>query len=181
MNAPNILTVVRICSIPLIVSLLFWDHVIINFLTALIFTLASITDIIDGVIARRRNYTNIVGKLLDPLADKLLLASVLIMLLYLNRIHPVWVIILISREIFITGLRGVATIKKIVIPSSIFGKDKTVLLSIGLIGLILGRDSYFIGLSLYKIGYVVFLLGSILSIYSALDYLINFCGKIKEK
>jgi CDP-diacylglycerol---glycerol-3-phosphate 3-phosphatidyltransferase len=134
-NLPNMLTVGRIFIIPLFVWLLYdgdpWDSV----LAGSIFTLAAVTDVVDGFLARRWNMITVTGKLLDPLADKLIVAAALVMMVRLGRI-PAWiVIVLLSREFIVTGLRQVAASEGLVIAAGQEGKWKTALQLVGIVAL----------------------------------------------
>ena len=137
LNLPNCLTLMRICAAPLMVILLYYEGPVACFGAALLFALASITDLLDGYIARRDNLVTSFGKFLDPLADKVLICSVLIMLTWLHRV-PAWITILIvCRELVVTGLRAMAADKGIVMAADKFGQWKTTLQSIALIPLII--------------------------------------------
>jgi len=117
-NIPNLLSAVRILAIPVVVGFLSSPGPLASFLAALIFTLASLTDLLDGYIARQQKRETAVGKLLDPMADKLLILSCMIMLIPLERI-PAWMVVLIiGREVAVTGLRGIASAEGLVIASS---------------------------------------------------------------
>src|SRR5436190_23171203 len=111
---------------PLVVVTLFPGSPRAGFLSGVFFGIAGITDYLDGYYARSRKAVTILGKLLDPLADKFLVVSSLIMLMHLGRIHPAIVIALVCREIAITGLRAIASAEGIVIAASNLAKWKTV-------------------------------------------------------
>jgi len=132
-NLPNILTYTRIASIPLIV---FWltpptAPKYMN-LTFVLFALASITDSLDGILARRYNQVTSIGKLLDPLADKLLTSAVLIMLIPQQKVQAWVVFLIIGREIIITGLRSVAASQGVILDASRMGKNKMISQTIAL-------------------------------------------------
>ena len=107
-TAPNLLTLLRIAFVPVVVFMLFKKDPSWDIAAALCFAVASITDFFDGYLARVQKNVTVYGKLMDPLADKFLVVSALIMLQELQRIHPVVVILLICREIAVTGLRRFA-------------------------------------------------------------------------
>lgn len=127
MNLPNKLTMLRILLIPFFIAC-FYIPVSYNlYIAAAMFILAYITDAADGHIARKRNLVTDFGKLMDPIADKLLSASALIMLCAVDEmIHPIAVIIILSREFLISGLRLVSADKGVVIAASKWGKLKTI-------------------------------------------------------
>jgi CDP-diacylglycerol--glycerol-3-phosphate 3-phosphatidyltransferase len=134
-NLPNLLTLGRIVIIPLFVWLLYDGDPWFSVLAAAVFTLAAVTDVVDGFLARRWNMITVTGKLLDPLADKLIVAAAMVMMVRLGRI-PAWVvIILLSREFIVTGLRQVAATEGLVIAAGQEGKWKTALQLVGIIAL----------------------------------------------
>ena len=126
MNLPNKLTMLRIALIPVFV-ICFYLPVKHNMLiAAAVFIVAYITDAIDGHLARKRNLVTDFGKLMDPIVDKLLSSTALIMLSACGYIHPVATVIILSREMFISGVRLVCAEKGKVVAASIWGKLKTV-------------------------------------------------------
>ncbi len=128
MNLPNKLTIMRVFLIPVFMVFLMVDSIPCNYLFALIvFAAASITDYFDGRIARSRNLVTTFGKLMDPLADKLLVISALIGMIKPGLISPVVTFIIIMRETSVTALRSVAASAGTVIAANMFGKIKTVL------------------------------------------------------
>jgi len=134
-NFPNMLTVGRIFIIPLFVWLLYDGDPWYSVMAASVFTIAAITDVVDGFLARRWNMITVTGKLLDPMADKLIVAAALIMMVRLGRV-PAWiVIILLSREFIVNGLRQVAASEGLVIAAGQEGKWKTALQLAGIIAL----------------------------------------------
>ena len=138
MNLPNVLTMVRILLIPLVLYLLDRGSPFDCFLATLVFAAAAITDFFDGYLARRRNLVSLLGKFLDPLADKLIVMATLVWLVGMGRV-PAWlVVVVIGREITITALRGIASTERLVIAAGEGGKSKTALQMVGLVCLILG-------------------------------------------
>lgn len=148
MNLPNKITVARILLIPIFLIVMLFDsttyvsflgaNIAINhFIGALIFIFASATDWVDGYIARRQNLITNLGKFLDPLADKLLVAAALVVLVEMH-LAPAWIVILIlSREFAVTGLRLVLAEQGVVVAASNLGKIKTVTQLIAIITLLL--------------------------------------------
>ena len=128
MNLPNKLTIIRVCLIPFFVAALLFDHgnnYTMRIVANVLFIVASLTDFLDGKIARKYNLVTNFGKFMDPLADKLLVCSALICLIELGQL-PAWVvIIIISREFIISGFRLVAADNGVVIAASYWGKFKT--------------------------------------------------------
>lgn len=135
-NLPNLLTYIRVAAIPL-VMLLIWrgaprDCVI----AAWVYSFATITDFFDGWLARRMGLVTVIGKFLDPLADKLMVMGMLVMLVALNRV-PGWLVVLIlAREMTINGLRAIASSEGLVIPAGQAGKYKTALQMIAVMFLV---------------------------------------------
>lgn len=122
MNLPNKLTMLRIILVPVVMALLLSGH---NLIATVVFAVASITDFLDGYLARKYNLVSSFGKIMDPLADKLLVFSVLVCFIQLGAISA-WVpMIIISREFFVTCMRVVAVSKGKVIAASWWGKVKT--------------------------------------------------------
>lgn len=127
LNLPNVLTLLRILAVPVVVVDLLDGTPNGDMLAAVVFALAALTDGLDGYIARSRDSVTTFGKLMDPLADKLLITAALISLVSLDRL-PAWVaMVIIAREFAITGLRSIAADRGVVIAASWMGKVKTVL------------------------------------------------------
>jgi CDP-diacylglycerol--glycerol-3-phosphate 3-phosphatidyltransferase len=170
MNLPNKLTILRVCMIPFFVFFALYDFGsnIGNYIALAIFVVASITDWLDGYIARRDNLVTNFGKFMDPLADKLLVCAALVCLIQTNRLHSVVVIIIISREFIISGFRLIAADNGIVIAASYWGKFKTVSQMIMIILLIGNFGGFFIILE-----YIFVILALILTIVSLVDYLVK--------
>lgn len=128
MNLPNKLTILRTVMIPFFILFLYtdWFHGYDKIIAAVIFIAASLTDMLDGKIARKYNLVTNFGKFMDPLADKLLVCSALIALVDLNKIAAWVVIIIIAREFIISGFRLIAAENGVVIAANYWGKFKTV-------------------------------------------------------
>jgi len=126
LNVPNLLTVVRILLIPVIVVVLLSETPNADELAAIVFAVAALTDGLDGYIARSRGSVTTFGKLMDPLADKLLIIAPLVSLVSLGRIEAWVAMVIIAREFAVTALRMVAVEQGVVIPASLFGKAKTI-------------------------------------------------------
>ena len=141
MNLPNKLTILRVIMIPFFVVALLYDggeNQTLRYVAAAIFIIASLTDMLDGKIARKYNLVTNFGKFMDPLADKLLVCSALICLVELKEL-PAWmVIVIISREFIISGFRLVASDNGVVIAASYWGKFKTTFQMIAVVLLIVG-------------------------------------------
>jgi CDP-diacylglycerol--glycerol-3-phosphate 3-phosphatidyltransferase len=187
-NLPNRLTMFRVILIPIIIFSMFsvlvqYDWAIthtklLNYIAAWTFVAASITDFLDGFIARRKNIVTIFGSFLDPIADKFLVISALIMLQAMNRVHVLIVLILVLREMYITALRLLAMEKGISVPVGTLGKWKTATQMVG-IPLLMANDVPW-GINMPLIGTVAIYLASIFSIYSASEYSIGLVRKIQK-
>ena len=136
-NLPNMLTMFRIAIIPLVLVFIYYDSRANAFVAACLFATASATDFLDGWLARRKGLITVLGKFLDPLADKLIVTSTLVMLIPLGRI-PAWVVVLLlARELAITSLRSIAVNEGLVIAASQGGKWKTAFQLTGILGLLI--------------------------------------------
>lgn len=140
MNLPNKLTTLRVIMIPFFVFFLLWqngENYTFRMIALALFIIASLTDLLDGKIARKYNLVTNFGKFMDPLADKLLVCSALICLIELNAL-PAWmVIVIISREFIISGFRLIASDNGVVIAASYWGKFKTTFQMVSVVLLIL--------------------------------------------
>ena len=136
-SSPNIITLVRIAAIPIFLVFTYYESRENSFIAALVYTATAATDFLDGWVARRKNLVTVIGKFLDPLADKLIAMAALVMLVHLGRV-PAWVVILImAREFAVTGLRTIAMSEGIVIAAGQEGKYKTAVQLVSIIFLLL--------------------------------------------
>ena len=173
MNLPNALTLVRIFAVPLLVTLLMTkDHMLI---AALIFLAASLTDLLDGYLARKRGQITTLGVLLDPIADKLLISSAFISLIQYE-IVPSWmVVIIVGREFAVSGLRSIASTQGFAISASELGKIKMVAQVAAITLLILGHQEIPL---LYPFGQFALYVVVLFAIVSAIDYFRTFWNQI---
>ena len=141
LNLPNVLTLLRILAVPVIVVALLGETPNGDALAAGVFALAALTDGLDGYIARRRKQVTTFGKLMDPLADKLLVVAALISLVSLDRLAAWVAMVIIARELAVTGLRAVAAEQGLVIAASWLGKVKTALQISAVFALIIWNPS----------------------------------------
>ena len=186
-NLPNRLTIFRMALIPVIIVCLYgasmesdtsWNSTL-GWAAAWIFALASITDFFDGYIARKKNIVTVFGSFLDPIADKFLTVSSLIMLQALGRIPAFIVIILVLREMYMTSLRLLATNEGLVVPVNNLGKYKTALQMVG-IPLLMANETWWV-LPLPQLGIGLIYAASILSLWSATVYSLSMVQKLKQK
>jgi CDP-diacylglycerol--glycerol-3-phosphate 3-phosphatidyltransferase len=139
LNVPNLLTVARILAVPVIVVALLNETPNGDTLAAIVFALAALTDGLDGYIARSRGHVTTFGKLMDPIADKLLIVAALIALVELDRLAAWIAMVIIAREFAVTGLRTLAAEQGVVIAASWLGKLKTILQVVAVFALILSE------------------------------------------
>jgi len=175
MNLPTQLTVGRICLVPLVVVFLISTESIHALVAAVLFAAAAVTDWLDGLIARRRGQVTTLGKLLDPVADKVLVSAALISLVQVGTIEAWIVVIVIGREFAVTGLRSVSAAQGIVIEASDLAKYKTFAQYLAVTLLILersmpsGLDAEFVYLSRGTLWAAL-----TLTIFSGIDYFVRF-------
>jgi CDP-diacylglycerol---glycerol-3-phosphate 3-phosphatidyltransferase len=182
LNLPNILTMTRIAAIPLLAVLLMSPSRPAGFWATVVFSLASVTDWLDGYLARRMGIVTIFGKFLDPIADKLIVMAALIMILPFGRV-PAWmVLVILGREVIITGLRGIASSEGIVIQASNLGKFKTIFQLVAIIGLLLhydynwlfGIEHQWVHVNMHNVGMFFLWIATLLTVWSGVDYLARF-------
>ena len=169
MNLPNKLSILRVLCIPAIVILLYVDSMGCQICAGILFILASFTDFLDGHIARKHNLVTDFGKFIDPVADKLLVLTTLIMMLRIDLIEAWMIIVILCRELAVDGLRLVAVTQGKVIAASKFGKLKTVS------QMLLITVSLLLNVSCFSQWYMIVLsvLATTLTILSAADYFIR--------
>ncbi len=187
-NLPNLLTMGRIAAIPFFVWLLDKPTPVRGFWACIVFTAAAITDVLDGYLARKLGVVSVLGKFLDPLADKLIVMAALVWLVPMGRI-PAWVVVLLlAREISVTGLRSVAASEGVVISAGHEGKTKTALQMIGIVALVLGYPYHlaYLGLDLgvidmVRVGQMLVLVSLLFSFASAAQYVRLFAAAVEAK
>ena len=177
MNLPNKLTILRVIMIPFFVAALLYDggaNQNMRYVAAALFIIASLTDMLDGKIARKYNLVTNFGKFMDPLADKLLGCSALICMIELREL-PAWmVIIIISREFIISGFRLVASDNGVVIAASYWGKFKTTFQMIGVVLLIFNIPA------LSTLTTIIVWIALALTVISLVDYIVKNAGVLTE-
>jgi CDP-diacylglycerol--glycerol-3-phosphate 3-phosphatidyltransferase len=175
MNLPNALTLVRIFAVPVLVAVLLTkDHMLI---AAVIFLAASLTDLLDGYLARKRGQVTTLGVLLDPVADKLLISSAFISLVQ-HYIVPAWmVVIIVGREFAVSGLRSIASTQGFAIKASELGKIKMVAQVAAITLLILGNEFQ----QLHTVGTVALYVVVLFAVISAIDYFRTFWTQIDDR
>ncbi len=176
MNLPNKLTVARVCMVPLFMVALMLNTEVSRVVATVIFALASFTDMLDGKIARKHNLITNFGKLMDPLADKILTAAAMVCLVELGDLAAWIVVIILFREYAITGLRSVAASENIVVAANIWGKVKTVCQMIALMLLMLKPQ--IVALCGVNLGLILMYVALLLTVYSGVDYVVKLNKQI---
>jgi len=180
-NLPNTITMMRAAVVPLLLLLPWFDDPAGSSFMAWLFIVAAVSDLVDGWLARRGNVVTHIGKLLDPLADKLLVSTALIVLLSIGRI-PVWavwmVVVIVGRELAVTGLRGIASAGGQVVAASRLGKIKTVTQNIAIGALLFHYQT--IGLDAQAVGLACLTVATGLTILSGYHYFADYFRGLRE-
>ena len=179
MNIPNLITILRFVITPMVVLLLLVDQLWSGIIVAVLITIAGISDFLDGYLARYWKIETDVGRLLDPVADKVLVLATLIMLISLGRVHAILVVIIVSREVLITGMRAIASAKNLIIPALAMGKLKTTFQMIAA-GALAVHENLF-GINAHLLGLICLYLSLFFSIYSAIQYIQSFSHCLHDK
>jgi CDP-diacylglycerol--glycerol-3-phosphate 3-phosphatidyltransferase len=183
-NLPNLITVGRVALVPFVLLLIDNYSPLRTFLASLLYIGAAAGDALDGYLARKRNQVSVLGKFLDPLADKLIVTAVLVTMVSLNR-SPAWVVVvLIGRDLAINGLRSIASAQGLVIAASDGGKIKTALQLVAIMMLLIhfrypmmgaevlvGRS---VSVDYHTVGSVMLILSMIMSLVSGAEYMWKF-------
>jgi len=179
-NLPNTITLLRLSVIPVLFLLLLSPGRVLSMVIAVLFIIASITDLIDGYVARKYNIVTTMGKFLDPVADKLVVTTAMIMLIPIDRI-PAWIVaIIIMRDLVVDGLRSIASADGLVIDASRLGKQKTLCQIIAVSALLIHYDTVF-SLNAHAVGIVVLYVALVLTVWSGADYFMKFYEKKIKK
>lgn len=198
MNLPNKISLTRICMIPVFVLVFFLDGVLpYNYvISAVLFALAACTDFIDGHIARSRGLVTNLGKFLDPIADKVLVSTAMILLLTLGNVFAVmgsWanglyiatavcICVIMARELIISAFRQIAAVNGVVMAAEKLGKYKTTFQDIAIFVLIFAGDfSGKAGLVFASIGFVLFAVATVLTVWSGVSYVVKNKQVLKDK
>ncbi len=181
---PNLLSLFRILLVPFLAYLMSFTDPVSCALAALVFIIASVTDMLDGYLARRHKSVSDFGKILDPLADKLLVVTALIMLVAIDRpgdvYVPVWlVVIIVAREVAVTVLRGIALTEGIVIPADELGKYKLLVQTFALVGLMVHYP--YMGIDFFVVGMYFLVLSTVLAVWSGVEYHVQFLRLLRAR
>ncbi len=169
---PNNLTMFRVLAVPLLIVLLLFDNRPVALLAAAVFSVAAITDYLDGYIARTYELTSNLGKILDPLADKMLISTAFIMMIDLGRI-PAWIVcIIIGRELAITGFRNIISGHGDDAAASMLGKYKTGFQIAAIIPLLIHYP--YLGIDFNAVGSLLLWVALVFTLWSGVDYIVRF-------
>jgi CDP-diacylglycerol--glycerol-3-phosphate 3-phosphatidyltransferase len=183
-NLPNLLTYARIAAIPVVLWMMWAETPAMSFLASVVFSLAAITDWLDGYLARKRGQESILGKLLDPLADKLIVMATLVVAVELGRVPGWFVVLLLSRELAVSGLRSIASQEGLVVEVVQAGKWKTALQLTGLVVVLIHypyRIDFLVAervVDFGRMGFALLLLSMSFSLVSAGTYFHGFLRAI---
>jgi CDP-diacylglycerol--glycerol-3-phosphate 3-phosphatidyltransferase len=179
LNLPNAITMLRISIIPVLFLLLLSPGPTDSLIIACIFVVAALTDMLDGYIARRYQIVTTMGKFLDPIADKLIVNTAMILMIPLGRI-PAWIVaVIIIRDFTVDGIRTIASSEGVIIQSSRLAKQKTLCQVFAVTALMIHYP--FLGADAHLVGIVILYVALFLTLYSGLDYLMRFFKEIFKK
>lgn len=171
-NLPNAITMLRVTVIPALFLLLIPPDPTLSLFIAVLFILAALTDLLDGYVARRYGITTKIGKLLDPMADKIIVSTAMVLLIPIGRI-PAWIVaVMIIRDLVVDGIRSIASVSGRVIGASPLGKKKTLCQIVAVSALIIHYPLF--GIDAHMVGMVVLYIALALSILSAGEYIQKF-------
>lgn len=188
LNIPNMLTLARVAAIPVVMALIWQGSPMDCVWAGWVYSLATVTDFVDGWLARRMGLVTVMGKFLDPLADKLIVMAMLVMLVPLYRVPASLVVLILAREITITGLRAMAISEGLVISAGQEGKWKTALQMIGIMCLLVHYPYpvtfygiYEITVDFHQVGIIVLWGSMVFSLTSAFGYFRHFFKALDGK
>lgn len=171
-NLPNTITLLRIGIVPFLFILLLDPGEFWSLILAILFVIASITDVFDGYFARKYNLITTMGKFLDPIADKLIINTAMILMIPIGRI-PAWIVaITIIRDLIVDVIRSIASSEGNYIQASSLGKQKTLAQNIAVTALIINYS--ILGVDAHFVGMMILYIALLLTIYSGVDYFIKF-------
>jgi CDP-diacylglycerol--glycerol-3-phosphate 3-phosphatidyltransferase len=182
MTPPNIVTLFRIATAPVLIWILMYTGPAASWAAAGVFFIATVSDYFDGYLARSYDAVSTVGKFLDPMADKLIVMTALIMLTGMVRIPhvPAWmVVVLVSREIMVTGLRAVAAAEGLIVAAEELGKYKMVLQSIAIHGLLIHYT--YLHVDFFAAGMFILWIAMAVSVWSGVDYYVRVLKELRPK
>jgi CDP-diacylglycerol--glycerol-3-phosphate 3-phosphatidyltransferase len=176
LNFPNRITLLRITIIPALFFLLLSPGRNGSLAIAILFIIAALTDLLDGYLARKYEIVTVMGKLLDPIADKLIVNTAMILMIPIGRI-PAWIVaVIIIRDFTVDGIRAIASSEGLVIQASKLGKQKTLCQIFAVSALMIHYP--FLGVDAHVVGTAILYLAIVLSVYSGMDYFVKFYREI---
>ncbi|MEN6319906.1 MAG: CDP-diacylglycerol--glycerol-3-phosphate 3-phosphatidyltransferase [Syntrophaceae bacterium] len=179
LNLPNTITMLRVSVIPVLFFLLLSPEQTGSLVIAAFFAIAALTDFLDGYVARKYEIVTVMGKFLDPIADKLIINTAMILMIPIGRI-PAWIVaVIITRDFIVDGIRAIASTEGSIIQASILGKQKTICQAFAVTALMIHYP--FLGIDAHAVGIVILYLALILSVYSGFDYFMKFYREIFKK
>jgi|WetSurMetagenome_2_1015567.scaffolds.fasta_scaffold13058_2 CDP-diacylglycerol---glycerol-3-phosphate 3-phosphatidyltransferase len=171
-NLPNMITMLRIGVIPVLFGLLFSPGPVMSLVITILFIAAALTDLLDGYVARRFKIVTTMGKFLDPIADKLIVNTAMILMIPAGRI-PAWIVaVIIIRDFAVDGIRNIASSEGMIIQASPLGKRKTLCQIFAVSALMIHYP--FIGADAHAVGMVILIIALILTVTSGIDYFLKF-------
>ena len=177
-NLPNTITLLRISVVPFLFILLLSPGEFWSLILAILFVIASITDFFDGYIARKYQMITTMGKFLDPIADKIMVNTAMILMIPIGRI-PAWIVaITIIRDLMVDVIRSIASSEGIYIQASTLGKQKTVAQIVAVTALIIHYSIF--GINAHAVGMVILYIALVLTIFSGIDYFIKLYRNIEK-
>jgi CDP-diacylglycerol--glycerol-3-phosphate 3-phosphatidyltransferase len=178
-NLPNTITLLRISIVPFLFILLLEPGEFWSLILAILFVIASITDVFDGYFARKYNLITTMGKFLDPIADKLIINTAMILMIPIGRI-PAWIVaITIIRDLIVDVIRSIASSEGYYMQASSLGKQKTLAQNIAVTALMINFSIF--GVNAHNVGMVILYIALFLTIYSGFDYFIKFYKTTLQK
>jgi CDP-diacylglycerol--glycerol-3-phosphate 3-phosphatidyltransferase len=177
-NLPNTITLLRISVVPFLFILLLSPGEFWSLILAILFIIASITDFFDGYIARKYQMITTMGKFLDPIADKIMVNTAMILMIPIGRI-PAWIVaITIIRDLIVDVIRSIASSEGIYIQASTLGKQKTLAQIIAVTALIIHYSIF--GINAHAVGMVILYIALVLTIFSGFDYFLKLYRNIEK-
>jgi CDP-diacylglycerol---glycerol-3-phosphate 3-phosphatidyltransferase len=177
-NLPNTITLIRISVVPFLFILLASPDEFWSLILAILFVTASITDLVDGYIARKYQLITTIGKFLDPIADKLIINTAMILMIPIGRI-PAWIVaITIMRDLIVDGIRSIASSEGFFMQASRLGKQKTLAQIIAVTALLIHYPIF--GADAHLVGMIILYVAFVLTIYSGTDYFIKFYRYVRK-
>jgi CDP-diacylglycerol--glycerol-3-phosphate 3-phosphatidyltransferase len=177
-NLPNLVTMSRVVLIPFVLFFIDNYSPLRSFIASLLYLVAAAGDFVDGYLARKRGEVSMIGKFLDPLADKLLVTAVLVYMVALSRVEPWVVVVLIARDLAVNGLRSIASAQGLVIAASDGGKIKTALQLVAIMMLLIYFRYPALGTGIQvdyqRAGNVVLYVSTAVSVFSGVQYMRHF-------